>query len=117
MIYLFKALFYSFVSVLLISFIGVLCIFVVPVLNNFCFNYLFQFLTALALGTLTGDALLHLVPHAFMANESHNNLNAHLDNIYKGLAIVFGVYFFFLIENLLKFYQSSRENVINLQLK
>ncbi|RNA23420.1 zinc transporter foi-like, partial [Brachionus plicatilis] len=104
-----EALFYSFVSVVIISFVGVLCIIAVPVLNNFCFNYLFQFLTALALGTLAGDALLHLVPHAFMLSGSHNHFISHQDNIYKGLAIVIGVYFFFLIENLMKFHQCRRE--------
>lgn len=51
------------VSVSVISVIGVLCVVIVPILNSCCFNYLFQFLTALALGTLCGDALLHLIPH------------------------------------------------------
>lgn len=51
------------VSVTLISVIGAVCVIIVPILNTCCFTLLFQFLTALALGTLCGDALLHLIPH------------------------------------------------------
>ena len=105
-------MFYSVIAVIFISFIGVLCIIIVPVLNNYCFNYLFQFLTALALGTLIGDALLHLVPHAFMPNQSHSHQTSHQDHIFKGLSIVLGLYFFFLIENLMKLVQCRNKKVI-----
>lgn len=41
---------YSFLSVTIISIAGLLCVLIIPILNACCFDYLFQFLVALALG-------------------------------------------------------------------
>jgi hypothetical protein len=54
---------YSTLSVITISAVGLFCVAIVPVLNLFFFEYLFQLLTALALGALCGDAFFHLLPH------------------------------------------------------
>ena len=51
----------------MISVCGVLGLMVVPLMQLALYTHLTQFLIALAVGTLTGDALLHLLPHAFLS--------------------------------------------------
>ncbi|CAB0002374.1 unnamed protein product [Nesidiocoris tenuis] len=56
--------FYATLSVLLISLCGLLAVAVIPLMQKKIYHGLLQFLVALAVGTLVGDALLHLLPHA-----------------------------------------------------
>ena len=110
---------FAFLSAFIITIIGLLCYLVVPSLNTFCFNYLFQFLVALAVGTLTGDALLHLIPHAF-SDHNHSDGEAesivnvttkgsHNEGVYKGLGAVVGIYVFFLIEKIMQMRRARKE--------
>lgn len=111
---------YALVSVLLISVVGLLCVIFVPILNACCFDYLFQFLVALALGTLVGDAFLHLIPHAFMESHDHGTLlflddfnpdhhkKSHQAGVVKGLGCLFGIYIFFLIEKIVQMKQTDK---------
>lgn len=54
---------YSSLSILGVSLCGLLGVAVIPCMEKHFYNQLLQFLVALAVGTLTGDALLHLLPH------------------------------------------------------
>lgn len=103
----------AFLSAIIITIVGLLCYLVVPSLNTLCFNYLFQFLVALAVGSLTGDALLHLIPHAF-SGHSHAegdlaNHSSHNEGVYKGLGAVVGIYVFFIIERIMQIRRARKE--------
>uniref|UniRef100_A0A8C2Q105 Zinc transporter ZIP4 n=1 Tax=Cyprinus carpio TaxID=7962 RepID=A0A8C2Q105_CYPCA len=67
------------------------------------FQMCIQFCISLAVGSLTGDALLHLLPmflglHAHEEGHSHEEEN--LDYIYKPLVVIGGIYVFFLMESI-----------------
>lgn len=108
---------------MIISVIGVLCILVVPSLSTTYFNPLFQFLVALAVGTLCGDSLLHLIPHAFSEHShdgghDHDSHGGHDDDhtsgIYKGLSALVGIYLFFIIEKTMQIRRARKEKRVRL---
>ena len=47
----------------IISLVGLGAVAIIPVMRKMFYSALIQFLVALAVGSLTGDALLHLLPH------------------------------------------------------
>lgn len=53
----------GFVSITVISLLSLLGIVLIPLMGKVFFKFLLSFLVALAVGTLSGDALLHLIPH------------------------------------------------------
>ncbi|XP_018645397.1 solute carrier family, putative [Schistosoma mansoni] len=82
----------SLISIFVISAVGLLGVGVVPLVQKVFFNQVIQYLVALAVGTLTGDAMLHLLPH---------EENSERIAIMKGLVALGGVYFFFMAEKIL----------------
>ncbi|KAM3182561.1 hypothetical protein ACTXT7_012097 [Hymenolepis weldensis] len=62
---------WSTVAVIIISAVGLLGVAVVPLVNKSYYNDVIQFLVALAVGCLTGDAFLHLLPHAISGGHGH----------------------------------------------
>uniref|UniRef100_A0A672Z9C8 Zinc transporter ZIP4 n=1 Tax=Sphaeramia orbicularis TaxID=375764 RepID=A0A672Z9C8_9TELE len=74
------------------------------------FQLCIQFCISLAVGSLTGDALLHLLPmflgiHVHGDESSHSKHSDHsegesADYIYKLLVVMGGIYFFYLMETI-----------------
>lgn len=100
--------FYSNLAVMVISACGILGLAVIPIMQKRFYHSLLQFLVALAVGTLAGDALLHLLPHA-MSNHDHNDhphvhtheVVDHDKNMWKGFVAMLGLIFFFLMERII----------------
>ncbi|CAK1593480.1 unnamed protein product [Parnassius mnemosyne] len=97
---------YSSLSITAISACGLLGVAVIPIMHKTYYNHILQFLVALAVGTLCGDALLHLMPHAMSPMEHDHDheggalevKTAHDDGMWKGLAAMLGVVFFYFTE-------------------
>ncbi|XP_059914104.1 zinc transporter ZIP6 isoform X2 [Gadus macrocephalus] len=111
----------GFVSITVISLLSLLGVVLIPLMNKVFFNFLLSFLVALAVGTLSGDAFLHLIPHSQATHNLHHHHHNHhevagpegagpglhgdqeenLDGVWKGLTALSGVYVMFLIEHFL----------------
>ncbi|CAH8532372.1 unnamed protein product [Heterobilharzia americana] len=111
-------------AVLLVSASGLIVVCLVPMMSRSFYNVVTQFLIALAVGSLAGDAFLHLIPHAFSTHSrhhshphheehnGHNNhhhhhnselsteLSSHRKMILEALVALLGIYIFFLTERL-----------------
>ncbi|XP_074836515.1 zinc transporter ZIP5 [Carettochelys insculpta] len=93
-------------AVTLLSLAPALPILLLPVLGHHLRRLLLAFLGALAAGTLCGDALLHLWPHA---QGSHHRLpGERRDAVLKGLSGLGAIYLLFLLERLLGTLRRSR---------
>lgn len=119
---------FSNLAVIVISACGVLGLAVIPIMQKRFYQPLLQFLVALAVGTLSGDALLHLLPHAMDSSHRHHHVvhrahhqspllrhaedDGHLTigrheeddediNMWKGLVAMLGLLFFFLMERII----------------
>ncbi|XP_028396491.1 zinc transporter ZIP6-like [Dendronephthya gigantea] len=107
---------YGFVSVLLISLLSLAGIAVIPTMKGNMYKKIIIVLVGLAIGTLTGDALFHLIPHAagFHAS-SHGHGDGHDSEhtgddkafLWKFLVVASGVYGFFLFETFTHLFLSS----------
>lgn len=112
---------YSNLAVTLISACGVLGLAVIPIMQKWFYQPLLQFLVALAVGTLAGDALLHLLPHAMSPRHNHDEQEAHIhthghgdnsqhdENMWKGFVAMLGLIFFFLMERIILFVAKWRK--------
>lgn len=92
-------------AILIIALCGIFGILVIPIMQRVFYQHLIQFLIALAVGTLAGDALLHLLPHAFMAritmgkdHNDHHNHDQHQQAVWLGLTAVVSMIGFFFFE-------------------
>ena len=98
---------YSFLAVVVISACGILGLAVIPIMQKKFYQQLLQFLVALAVGTLAGDALLHLLPHA-MSRKRHSphehsgdDHDHDSENMWKGFVAMLGLVFFFFMEKII----------------
>ncbi|KAM6039187.1 zinc transporter ZIP5 [Chlamydotis macqueenii] len=104
---LWPALGWGLLAVAFISLPSALAVGLVPLLSRRFFRALLAFLVALAVGTLCGDALLHLWPHA---QGRHPETAAEAGAVVRqGLAVLGGIYLLFLVELLLGMLRRRRE--------
>jgi len=54
---------FSVLACVVIGVVGLVAVAIIPTMHKVIYNHLLQFLVALAIGALTGDAILHLLPH------------------------------------------------------
>jgi len=90
---------YGLLSVTVKSFMAVIGLCFLPLMSKSYYNNFLTTMIGLAVGSLTGSALFHLIPAAF---ELENKLNI-------SLALFGGIYLFFIIEQVLKFFVEYRE--------
>ncbi|XP_044160355.1 zinc transporter ZIP10 [Bufo gargarizans] len=112
------------ISITVISLLSLVGVILIPVINQGCFKFLLNFLVALAVGTLSGDALLHLLPHSqgghghalkepgqghHLDQASSREILVEYDNVMKGLVALSGIYFLFIIEYCLQMFKIYKE--------
>lgn len=104
---------YSSLAVIVISLCGLLSVAVIPIMQKVFYQTLLQFLVGLAIGSLSGDAFLHLLPHAMTTNNGHDHSEEAIKEeeamVFRGLMALGGVYMFFLAERLLNSFSSFRQ--------
>lgn len=104
---------YALLAVLTISVTGFVLVYLVSKLNESFKRYLTPFLVSLAVGTLCGDALLHLLPHAFIKPHDHHdstqNSHDHSMDSLKGLSALVGIFVFFIGEKLMQIKRAKKE--------
>jgi len=99
---------YGILSITVISLTSLLAIAIIPLMGHSIYKKIMSFLVALAVGTLSGDALLHLIPHAFESGHSDHG-EGHKQNIYKSCVILAGIYVFFMVECAMKARMARRK--------
>ncbi|KAM6175242.1 zinc transporter ZIP10 [Erethizon dorsatum] len=114
------------ISITVISLLSLLGVILVPIINQGCFKFLLTFLVALAVGTMSGDALLHLLPHSQGGHDhghhhahghGHGHSHAHeaenfleeYDAVLKGLVALGGIYVLFIIEHCIRMFKHYKQ--------
>lgn len=99
---------YATLSVVLVSLCGLFGVAVIPIMEKHFYHHILQFLVALAVGTLAGDALLHLLPHSMMPLTPDQDLN-NRTMMYRGLAALMGIVFFYFFERFIAMVMEWRQ--------
>lgn len=102
---------YASFSILIISACGLFGLLIVPIAKSTNYNIILGFLVAIAVGTLLGDSLMHLLPHALVPHRHHdgdNDFHAHKDEerdenepIFICLCALMAAVFMYSLENLM----------------
>ncbi|EDV50666.1 zinc transporter foi [Drosophila erecta] len=95
---------YAFFSVFACGLLGLVGVAIIPFMGSRYYKYIIQYLVALAVGTMTGDALLHLLPHS-LAGQDEQGM------IMKGLGCLGGIIFFYVMEHALTMISEWRKSV------
>jgi len=102
---------YGFLAITICSLLSLAVIAMIPCLNKSFYKMLMAYLVALAVGTLAGDAMLHLIPHAFIEGSNlsaeitvskDQRLRQHYSQVWRAMFVLAGIYMFFCVEQLMK---------------
>ncbi|CAH1242197.1 SLC39A10 [Branchiostoma lanceolatum] len=108
-------------AITVISLVSLLAVALVPLTTKSFYKYLITFLVALAVGCLSGDAVLHLIPHALGTHGDHNEAvpgeHGHeagaksADSVWKGCVVLVGIFSFFIMEKTIAVVTSARNKM------
>lgn len=93
---------YASLSILIISATGLLGVAIVPMLKSVIFSHVIHFLVAVAVGTLCGDALLHLLPHALKSNGFPNEPQEETEVVLKCSVTFLTILIFYSVEAIMQ---------------
>lgn len=93
---------YASLSILVISATGLFGVAVVPLLKSAIFSHVLHFLIAVAVGTLCGDALLHLLPHALKSHGPSSEPQEETEVILKCSVTFLTILFFYSVEAIMQ---------------
>jgi len=94
---------YGILCVTIISCMSVLGVSFLPLMSKSFYDHLLTVFIGLAVGSLSGSALFHLIPSAFRLADVTVN-HSYLE---VSLVIWFGIYLFFMIERFMKIFMES----------
>lgn len=101
---------YAIISVFACGILGLVGVAIIPFMDSRFYKHIIQFLVSLAVGTMTGDALLHLLPHS-LAGQTESNM------IFKGLTCMSGIIFFYITEHGLTMISEWRKTIAKQETK
>jgi zinc transporter ZupT len=102
---------YGTVAITVISLCGLAGVIVIPIVEKQYYFYVLQFFMALAVGTLTGDSLMHLLPHSIQpSSDDVDTSQLHTIIMQKGIAMMLGIICFWFLEKLLKLFTQKTSN-------
>ncbi|XP_022657663.1 zinc transporter ZIP8-like [Varroa destructor] len=99
----FQVWLYGVLSVSVISACSLTGLAVVPLLTRQLFDTMMNVFQGLAVGSLCGSAVFHLIPQAFALTEHDAGY------LWKSLVVIFGIYFFYLSERIMKLLAGLRK--------
>lgn len=100
--FIISAWIYASLSILIISATGLLGVAIVPLLKSAIFSQVLHFLVAIAVGTLCGDALLHLLPHALKSHGPPSAPQEESEVVYKCSVTFLTILFFYTVEAIMQ---------------
>ncbi|XP_014678813.1 PREDICTED: zinc transporter ZIP6-like [Priapulus caudatus] len=113
---------YGALAILVISLLSLIGAITIPFISTVSYHYIMMGFIALAIGTMAGDALLHLIPHSLGGHEHKETAHGHEDEnvdgstalniviepmILKLLAVLGAIYGFFVFETLMELAKDS----------
>lgn len=104
---------YASLSILVISATGLLGVGIVPLLKSVIFSHVLHFLVAVAVGTLCGDALLHLLPHALKSHGPPSAPQEETEVILKCSVTFLTILLFYTVEAVMQTIHGERAHSHN----